>query len=38
MLNLNSSENPEFLNEYIMHLKVVKMLSQRTIEEYFMDT
>ncbi|HRR75336.1 MAG: tyrosine recombinase XerC [Ruminococcus sp.] len=38
MLNLNSSENPEFLNDYIMHLKVVKMLAQRTIEEYYMDT
>jgi len=38
MLNLNSSENPEFLNDYVMHLKVVKMLAQRTIEEYYMDT
>jgi len=37
MIKLNSSENPEFLNEYVMHLKVVKMLSQRTIEEYYMD-
>lgn len=38
MKNYNNSGNPEFLNDYLVHIKVVKMLSERTIEEYYFDT
>ena len=38
MKNYNNSENPEFLNDYLVHIKVVKMLSERTIQEYYLDT
>ncbi len=38
MKNYNTPDNPEFLNNYIIHLKVVKMLSERTIQEYYLDT
>ncbi len=38
MKNYNNSSNPEFLNNYLVHIKVVKMLSERTIEEYYLDT
>lgn len=38
MANYNNSENPEFINEYLVHLRVVKMLSERTIQEYYFDT
>ena len=34
----NSPENPDFLNDYLIHIKVVKMLADRTIQEYFLDT
>ena len=37
MNNYNSSENPEFLNEYLVHIKIVKLLAERTIEEYYTD-
>lgn len=37
MKKINNKNNPDFLNDYLMHLKVVKMLSERTIEEYFLD-
>lgn len=37
MQNYNNKHNPEFLNEYLVHIKVVKMLSERTIEEYYLD-
>ena len=37
MNNYNSSENPEFLNEYLVHIKIVKMLAERTIQEYYTD-
>lgn len=37
MSNYNNSENPEFFNEYLVHIKVVKMLSERTIQEYYFD-
>ncbi len=33
----NKSENPEFLNEYIMHIKLIQNLSERTIQEYYFD-
>lgn len=38
MKSYNNDSNPEFLNEYLVHLKVVKMLSERTINEYYFDT
>ena len=38
MKNYNNSDNPEFLNDYLVHIKVVKMLSERTIQEYYLDT
>ncbi len=38
MKNYNNSGNPEFLNEYLAHIRVVKMLSERTVEEYYLDT
>ncbi|SHM25338.1 tyrosine-type recombinase/integrase [Ruminococcus flavefaciens] len=37
MNNYNSPENPEFLNNYLVHMKIVKLLAQRTIEEYYTD-
>ncbi|MBQ8296427.1 MAG: tyrosine recombinase XerC [Ruminococcus sp.] len=37
MKNYNSNENPEFLNDYLVHIKVVQMLSDRTIQEYYFD-
>lgn len=37
MSNYNNQKNPEFLNEYLVHIKVVKMLSERTVEEYYLD-
>ncbi|MCM1529837.1 MAG: tyrosine recombinase XerC [Alistipes sp.] len=37
MSNYNSNENPEFLNDYLVHIRVVKMLSERTINEYYLD-
>lgn len=37
MNNYNSPENPEFLNNYLVYIKIVKLLSQRTIEEYYTD-
>jgi len=35
--NLNSSKNPEFLNEYLVHVRLIKLLAERTIEEYYFD-
>ena len=37
MNNYNSPANPEFLNNYLVHVKIVKLLAQRTIEEYYTD-
>lgn len=37
MKNYNNNENPEFLNDYLVHIRVVKMLSERTINEYYLD-
>lgn len=37
MNKYNISDNPDFLNEYLVHLKLVKLLSERTIEEYYFD-
>ena len=38
MKSYNNDSNPEFLNSYLVHLKVVKQLSERTIYEYYFDT
>lgn len=38
MKNYNNNSNPEFLNNYLVHIRVVKMLSERTIQEYYLDT
>ncbi len=37
MKNYNNNKNPEFLNDYLVHIRVVKMLSERTIDEYYLD-
>lgn len=37
MKNYNNSSNPEFLNDYLVHIRVVIMLSERTVEEYYLD-
>ncbi|MCM1315579.1 MAG: tyrosine recombinase XerC [Alistipes senegalensis] len=37
MPSYNNVSNPEFLNDYLVHLKLVKMLSERTINEYYID-
>lgn len=37
MKKLNNEQNPEFLNEYLVHIKIVQLLAQRTIEEYYTD-
>ena len=37
MNNYNTPENPEFLNDYLVHIKIVQMLSERTISEYYLD-
>ncbi len=37
MKKLNNDSNPEFLNEYLVHMKIVKLLAERTIEEYYTD-
>ncbi len=37
MKNYNNSDNPEFLNNYLIHIKLVQMRSERTIQEYYLD-
>ena len=37
MNNYNNESNPEFLNDYLVHMKIVKLLAERTIEEYYTD-
>lgn len=37
MTKYNLPENPDFLNDYLIHLKLYKRLSERTIEEYYFD-
>lgn len=37
MKDYNNNENPEFLNDYLVHIRIVKMLSERTIHEYYLD-
>ncbi|MCI1269390.1 MAG: tyrosine recombinase XerC [Ruminococcus sp.] len=36
-MKVNNSNNPEFLNDYLVHIKVTKLLSERTIQEYYFD-
>jgi len=36
-MKTNSKNNPEFLNDYLVHIRIVKGLSQRTIDEYYID-
>lgn len=37
MNNYNRPENPEFLNNYLVHIKIVQLLAERTIQEYYID-
>lgn len=37
MKNYNNKDNPEFLNTYLVHIKVSQLLSDRTIQEYYFD-
>ncbi|NLP26330.1 MAG: tyrosine-type recombinase/integrase [Clostridiales bacterium] len=37
MVNIDRAENPDFLNDYILYLRVVKNCSRRTINEYYAD-
>ena len=37
MNNYNNSGNPEFLNEYLVHLRLVQLLSERSIQGYYED-
>ncbi len=37
MESYNNDSNPEILNNYLVHLKVVKQLAERTIQEYYFD-
>ncbi|MDE6500620.1 MAG: tyrosine-type recombinase/integrase [Ruminococcus sp.] len=37
MESYNNESNPETLNNYLVHLKVVKQLAERTIQEYYFD-
>ena len=36
-MKINNENNPEFLNEYLMHIKIAKLLSERTVQEYYFD-
>lgn len=36
-MKINKVENPDFLNDYIFYIKVVRGYSERTVEEYYMD-
>lgn len=37
MTGCNNNKNPEFLNEYLVHIRIVRMLSERTVNEYYLD-
>ncbi len=37
MNNYNTPDNPEFLNDYLVHIKLVQLLSERTIQGYYED-
>ena len=37
MNNYNNSGIPEFLNEYLVHLRLVQLLSERSIQGYYED-
>lgn len=36
-MKINNKDNPDFLNNYLVHIKIIKCLSKRTIEEYCVD-
>ena len=36
-MKIDKSENPDFLNDYILYLRIVKNCSQRTVDEYYGD-
>lgn len=36
-MKTNSKNNPEFLNDFLVHIRIVKGLSERTINEYCID-
>lgn len=36
-MKIRRAENPDFLNEYVMHLSVVKGLADSTVSGYYMD-
>jgi site-specific recombinase XerD len=36
-VNIDKKSNPDFLNDYIMYMKVTKSLSDRTVQEYYFD-
>ena len=36
-MKTNNRENPEFLNDYLMHIKLTQLLSDRTVQEYYLD-
>jgi len=36
-MKTNNKNNPEFLNDYLVHIRIVKGLSERTIDEYCTD-
>lgn len=36
-MKIDKSENPDFLNDYILYLRIVKNCSQRTVDEYYAD-
>lgn len=36
-MHIKRSENPDFVNDYITHISVVKGLSERTVEGYYQD-
>lgn len=37
MSKYNNSDNPEFLNEYLVHLKLVELLAERSVQGYYED-
>ena len=36
-MNIDKTQNPKFLNDYLMYISVTKGLSPRTVNEYYFD-
>lgn len=36
-MKINKEENPDFLNEYIFYMKIIKGSSEQTVNEYYID-